>query len=187
VLAVFVARLFKDSKSGLELQGSREDAFSAAAVGVHVRAARMRAWVLSAIVCGAGGALFAHRLGAITPSTFYLQETFTIVVMLVIGGMTTVSGAVAGVVVVTFVREALKPYESKSLDLGVVHFSRLTNMTNIALVALILAVLYFRREGLLGRSELDESLRRVLSRGARSRGRAEAAPPRAARPQSRRS
>jgi branched-chain amino acid transport system permease protein len=169
VLAVFVARVFKDSRAGLELQGSREDAFSAAAVGVHVRATRMRAWVLSAMICGAGGALFAHRLGAITPSTFYLQETFTIVVMLVIGGMTTVSGAVAGVAVVTFVREALTPYESKSLDLGVVHFNRLTNLTNLALVALILAVLYFRREGLVGRNELDEWLRRLVRAGARNR------------------
>ncbi len=164
VLAVLVARVFKDSKTGLQLQGSREDAFSAAAIGVHVRGARLRAWLLSAMVCGAGGALFALKLGAITPSTFYLQETFTLVVMLVIGGMTTVGGAVVGVAVVTFVREVLKPYESKSLDLGIVHFSRLTNLTNLALVALILAVMYFRREGLLGRSELDETLRRRLRR-----------------------
>ena len=169
VLAVLVARLFKDSKTGLQLQGSREDAFSAAAVGVHVRAARLRAWVLSAIVSGAGGALFALKLGAITPSTFYLQETFTIVVMLVIGGMTTVGGAVAGVVVVTFVREVLRPYESKSLDLGVVRFDRLTNLTNLALVALILAVLYLRREGLVGRREPDESLRRLFRRSTRNR------------------
>jgi branched-chain amino acid transport system permease protein len=164
VLAVIVARLFKDSRTGLQLQGSREDAFSAAAVGVHVRAARLRAWLLSAMVSGVGGALFALKLGAITPSTFYLQETFTIVVMLVIGGMTTVSGAVAGVAVVTFVREVLKPYESKSLDLGVMHVDRLTNLTNLALVALILAVLYFRREGIVGRRELDESLRRLVRR-----------------------
>lgn len=169
VLAVLVARVFKDSRTGLQLQGSREDAFSAAAVGVHVRAARLRAWLLSAIVSGAGGALFALKLGAITPSTFYLQETFTIVVMLVIGGMTTVGGAVVGVAVVTFVREVLKPYESKSLDVGVMHFDRLTNLTNLALVALILAVMFFRREGLLGRSELDESLRRLLRRAPRSR------------------
>jgi branched-chain amino acid transport system permease protein len=169
VLAVLAARLFKDSKTGLQLQGSREDAFSAAAVGVHVRAARLRAWVLSAIVSGAGGALFALKLGAITPSTFYLQETFTIVVMLVIGGMTTVGGAVVGVAAVTFVREVLKPYESKSLELGVVHFDRLTNLTNLALVVLILAVLYFRREGLLGRRELDESLWLRLKRTPRNR------------------
>jgi hypothetical protein len=63
--------------------------------------------------------------------------------------------------VVTFVREVLKPYESRSLDLGVMHVDRLTNLTNLALVALILAVLFFRREGLVGRRELDESLRRL--------------------------
>jgi hypothetical protein len=61
----------------------------------------------------------------------------------------------------------LKPYESKSLDLGLVHFDRLTNLTNLALVALILGVMYFRREGLVGRRELDESLRLLLRRAGR--------------------
>jgi branched-chain amino acid transport system permease protein len=157
-VVVFLARLFKESSTGLQLRGSREDSSSAASVGVRVRQYRFRAWVLSATVSGAGGALFALALGAITPSTFYLPRMFTIVVMLIVGGMTTVTGAVVGAGVVTLVSEVLKPYENDSLNVAFVHFGRLTGLTQIALAIMILVVMYFRREGLVGRREVDEWL-----------------------------
>jgi branched-chain amino acid transport system permease protein len=164
VVAVFVARWFKDSSTGLQLQASREDAFSAASVGVRVRALRMRAWILSAMVSAAGGALLALYLTAITPSTFYLARTFTIIVMLIVGGMATVTGAVVGTGLVTLVQEIMRPWERESLDLGVLAFDRLTGLTEIALALLILLVMYFRREGLIGRRELDEALRGLVRR-----------------------
>lgn len=164
VVAVFVARWFKDSSTGLQLQASREDPFSAASIGVPVRALRLRAWVLSATVSAVGGALIATRITTISPTDFFLQATFTIIVMFIIGGMATVSGAVLGTALVTLVTEVLRPHEDDSLDLGLVEFGRLTGLTQLALVVMILAVMYFRREGLVGRRELDESLRMLLSR-----------------------
>jgi branched-chain amino acid transport system permease protein len=165
VAAVFIGRWFRDSKTGLLLQGSREDAFSAASMGVPVRAYRMRAWVLSGALSGAGGALFAFWLGTISPTNFFLAPTFTIIVMLIVGGMGTVSGAVAGAAIVTLVQEVLRPHEDQSLDLVLFEINRLTGLTQLALVALILSVMYFRREGLIGRYELDETLRSIARRG----------------------
>lgn len=164
VAAVFIARWFKDSKTGLLLQGSREDAFSAASVGVPVRAYRVRAWVLGAMLSGAGGALYAFWLGTISPTNFFLAPTFTVIVMFIVGGMGTVSGAVLGAGVVTLVQEVLRPQEGTSLDLGLLRIGRLTGLTQIALVLMILVVMYVRREGLVGRRELDESLRSLLRR-----------------------
>ena len=159
-IVVVIARLFKDSRTGMMLQGSREDAFSAASVGVRVRAMRLRSWVVSCAAAGVGGALYALYVTTITPQDFYLAHTFTIVVMLIVGGMATVSGAVLGAGVVTLVQESVKPYEEKSLDVWFVHINRLTSLSQIALVALILLVMYFRREGLVGRREFDEAIRR---------------------------
>ena len=158
VAAVVVARVFKDSRSGLLLRGSREDAFSAASVGVPVRAYRMRAWVLSGILSGIAGALLAFWLGTISPTNFFLAPTFAIVVMFIVGGMNTVTGAIAGAGVVTLVQELVRPHEDDALDLGVVNIHRLTGLTQLVLVALILLVMYVRREGLFGRRELDELL-----------------------------
>jgi branched-chain amino acid transport system ATP-binding protein/branched-chain amino acid transport system permease protein len=158
VVAVVVARLFRDSKTGLLLQGSREDAFSAASVGVPVRAYRARAWVLSAMLAGAGGALYAFWLGTAIPSAFFLGPTFALIVMFIVGGTATVGGAVLGAAAVTAVQEGVRTYEGNSF----LFVNRLTGLTQFTLVVMILVVMYFRREGILGRLELDERLRRAL-------------------------
>jgi branched-chain amino acid transport system permease protein len=164
VVAVFAARLFKDSASGLQLQASREDELAAPSVGVAVRAVRLRAWVLSGALCGIAGAVLAGAQGTVAPSYFFLQQTFIVIVMLVVGGMATVTGAVVGAGLITFVQEAVRGYEDRRVDLGIATFDRLTGLTQIVLVALILAVMYVRREGLVGRYELDETLRLLLGR-----------------------
>jgi hypothetical protein len=76
--------------------------------------------------------------------------------MLVIGGMKTVSGAVVGAVLVTVVQEVLRPAESVAIAVGPIHIDRLTGLTQLALVVMIIAVLYFRPEGLMGRRELED-------------------------------
>ena len=159
VAAVVIARVFKDSRTGLLLQGTREDAFSAASVGVPVRAYRLRAWVVSGALSGIAGALLAFWLGTISPTNFFLAPTFAVIVMLIVGGMGTVSGAVAGAALVTLVQELVSQQEDRSVHLGVLTIHRLTGLTQLVLVALILLVMYVRREGLLGRRELDELIR----------------------------
>ncbi len=81
------------------------------------------------------------------------------IVMLIVGGMGTVSGAVAGAALVTLVQELVSQQEDRSVHLGVLTIHRLTGLTQLVLVALILLVMYVRREGLLGRRELDELIR----------------------------
>jgi branched-chain amino acid transport system ATP-binding protein/branched-chain amino acid transport system permease protein len=168
VIAVVIARLFKDSRTGLLLQASREDAFSAASVGVAVRQYRARAWILSGMLAGAGGALFGWWITTVTPANFFLEPTFALIVMFIVGGTRTVGGAVIGAALVTVVQEGLRNYEDRSLDLGILKLHRLTGLTQFALVLMILVVMYFRREGILGRRELDESLRSLTRRRARA-------------------
>ena len=164
VAAVVVVRVFKDSKTGLLLRASREDAFSAASVGVAVRAYRVRAWVLSGVIAGAGGALFAWWIGTISPTDFFLAPTFALIVMFIVGGKRTVAGAVVGAALVTLVQEQVRQYEDSSLDLGVLKIDRLTGLTQLALVLMILVVMYARPEGIVGREEPDEAVVRFLRR-----------------------
>jgi branched-chain amino acid transport system permease protein len=163
-LAVVSARVFKDSRTGLMLQASREDAFSAASVGVAVRQYRVRAWIVSGMLAGAGGALFGWWITTITPANFFLEPTFALIVMFIVGGTRTVGGAVIGAALVTLVQEELRDYEDRSVHLGIVTLHRLTGLTQFALVLMILVVMYFRREGILGRRELDEVLRAFVRR-----------------------
>jgi branched-chain amino acid transport system permease protein len=168
VVAVVLARLLRDSSLGLQLRATREDALSAASVGVRVLRARMVAWVVSAMVCAAGGVLFAHLLTAFTPSAFYFSQTFLIIVMLVVGGMNTVGGAVLGAILVTLVQEGLRPLENGGLSAGPIQIERLTGLTQVAYVLMILAVMYYRKDGLLGQDELDVRIARWCARPRRS-------------------
>jgi branched-chain amino acid transport system permease protein len=169
VICLFIARYFRDSGPGIKLRASREEHDAAAAVGVKIFQLRLVAWVLSAAMAGLAGALLALRLTAIDPTAFYLSPTFLVVAMVVIGGMTTVGGAVAGTLIVTFVREFSLQIENNSISLGPIHFSRLTGLSQILLVLMILLTMYFRREGLAGRLEIDEFVqRRVIRRRGES-------------------
>jgi branched-chain amino acid transport system permease protein len=164
LIALLVARLFKDSASGIRLRASREDEPAAVAAGIDIRRLRLGSWVLSAALAAMAGSLLAHRITAISPTVFFLQPTFIVVAMLVIGGLTTVSGAVMGAFVVTAVREFTRPLEEKTLSFGPLHVDTLTGLSQLILVFMILGSMYFRKEGLAGRLELDEHVTRWLRR-----------------------
>jgi branched-chain amino acid transport system permease protein len=67
VVVIVIARLFKDSRWGLQLRASAQSPQAAAAFGVDARRLRLGAWVLSALICGLAGVLFAYFAGTISP------------------------------------------------------------------------------------------------------------------------
>lgn len=160
----FIA-LFKELAAGLALRATREDEAAAAAVGVDVARLRLLAWVLSGAVAALAGALIAHNLSVFSPKDFYLDLTFSLVVMLIVGGVNSVSGALAGTLVVTAMIEILRRLEN-GFSLGVVAVPQIFGLTIIGLSLLIMAVLYYRPGGLLGYRELADILSGFLRRGA---------------------
>ena len=112
IFFIAVAIVFKESKVGLQLRASRDDPISASAIGVDTIAVRWIAFVLSAFVAGMGGGLWAHFITSFSPTAFFLKVTFVVLAMLVIGGPATVSGAVVGTVVVSFVYQGLRAIEN---------------------------------------------------------------------------
>jgi branched-chain amino acid transport system permease protein len=141
--AILVAYLFQVSRYGLMLKASREDDVAARAIGVKVVRMRFVSFVLSAAVVGAGGALYAHFLGILTVDPFYLQLCFLTIAMLVVGGISSLSGAVLGVVVVTVVIEGLRIGER-----GIGPVSLPVGSQELGLGLLMALVLVFRPLGL---------------------------------------
>jgi len=102
--SIFVARVFRDAVAGLELRAVREDSLAARSIGIDVNRRRLIAWVISGALSAAAGFLLGCYLGVVSPSMFFLSLTFILIAMLIIGGMTTVSGGVTGVLLLTLVR-----------------------------------------------------------------------------------
>ncbi len=157
VAAVVIARLYRSSRSGLALRAAREDEIAALAVGVNVVRLRFWAFVLGALLCGASGAMLAHFLGAFSPKDFYFNLTFLLLSMLILGGITTVSGAVGGAAVIVVLVDLLRRLEG-GVDLGALSLPPVFGLTDIGIGLVILVVMYRLREGLFGVRELDERL-----------------------------
>jgi branched-chain amino acid transport system permease protein len=161
-LAVLVARLFRGSRAGLELRAAREDDPAARASGVRVPARRLVAWTLSAAVVAVAGALYGHVLGVITPKAFYFHMTFALLAMLIVGGMASVTGAVAGALAISALIEVLRRLE-EGFALGALEVPPVFGLTLIGLSIAILLVMYRRPRGLIGFAEIEDL---VLPRAA---------------------
>ena len=106
VSAVF---LLQRSRFGLRLRASREDDVAARAIAIRIPYLRGTALVLSAFICRGRRRFVSRPSRGIWPGTFFLELTFLILVMLVIGGIKSLAGAVVGAIVVSVVSELFLP------------------------------------------------------------------------------
>ena len=146
VLCVLLTHRFVLSSHGRALLAVRENEIAAEAMGVDTTYYKVQAFVVSAAAAGVAGGLFAHYLSYINPSSFGFMKSVEIVIMVVLGGMGSVSGSVIAAFILTFLPEALRPLQSLTgVDLRMVIYS----------LALILMML-LRPKGMFGRKELWE-------------------------------
>jgi branched-chain amino acid transport system permease protein len=155
--AIGIARLFRESSHGLQLRAARDDELAARASGVNVARLRLEAWLLSALLAGLAGVLLAHLITAFSPRQFFLPLTLTYLVMLIIGGAGTVSGATAGSVLVMLISEGLRGAES-GFSIGPIEFPQFFGLAQVVLAVGMLVVLRVRPAGLIGGREPDEML-----------------------------
>lgn len=151
LFAILAAAFFQSSRSGLRLRASREDEPAARAVGVNVARDRAVAFLLSAFITGIAGALYGQSLGTFGPDAFYLSLTFQVISMLIIGGMTSLFGAVLGAGVVTTLTEVLLRFEEAG---------GITNLASLGLAAATLLILILRPSGITGGREATMRYRR---------------------------
>jgi branched-chain amino acid transport system permease protein len=163
IIALVVAYLFQRSPSGIRLRASREDAVAAESVGVRIARERRWAFTLSAGIAGLGGALYAHSLGTITPSDFFILTGFLQLAMLVVGGIRSMAGAVVGVAAVSIVTDVLERFQNGD-GIGPVSFTIPNGINTVVVALLVLLILIKRPSGITGGRELrpPARLRRAL-------------------------
>lgn len=158
VITIFAVYFFKESRIGLRLRATRDDAYAASSIGINMVMMRWVAFVASAFIAGFGGGLWAHFITSFSPYSFYLTETFVILAMLVIGGPYSVSGAVVGTLVVTAAREILRAIENYVNILGIFP-GGFFGFTEVVMAIVLILILIRRPSGILGSQELRWPLR----------------------------
>ncbi len=130
------------SPYGRMLHVVRDDEVVAATLGKPVHFAKVSVTVLSGAFAGLAGVLYAQYLLYLSPGTFAVATSVTIIVMVVLGGMTSVVGAVIGAAVVVLIPQGLQ-----QLNLG----ASVAGPLEQVLFGLLLIILMFvRPQGLLG-------------------------------------
>lgn len=145
VLTVYVVARVKASGFGLLLRAARQDDVAAAAAGVRLTRYRLATFAAAAFFAGVAGGLWAHLVGVIAPNIFSFDLTFRIIVMLIVGGLGSVTGSVVGAIILFLLPEALTYLEGAG-TFGV---------SQLGLSVLLVLVMIFRPNGLLGRTELS--------------------------------
>jgi branched-chain amino acid transport system permease protein len=111
LLALMLALNLVRSGVGRQLTALAEDEVHAAVLGVDVRRRKIAVFVVSAVFASAAGSLFAHYMGTITPDTFGIFASIDFVIMVVIGGVGSLWGSLAGAAFVTVLPHVLGPLE----------------------------------------------------------------------------
>lgn len=153
-LAILIAYLFQVSSWGLKLRATREDEVAAAASGISIYWPRLIAFALSGLVAGLGGVLLAHFMGTVSITSFFLNLTFLVLAMLVVGGMRSLAGAVVGVVVISLVINVFR-YAEAGFSIGTIDLALPAGTQELVLAAMMLLILVFRKDGLMGAHELS--------------------------------
>jgi branched-chain amino acid transport system permease protein len=152
LVAIAVAFAYQRSRFGRMLRATREDAAAARGVGVSVHWQRVWAFTVSGALAGFAGGLLVHELGSITTEQVYLELTFLTLAMLVVGGVSSLWGAVLGALAVSGLNSFLIEAEQ---GVGVGVSIDLPAGTRLILLGAIMAlVLIVRPAGLTGGREL---------------------------------
>jgi branched-chain amino acid transport system permease protein len=134
------------SSHGRGFLSVREDEIAAEAMGINTTSVKVRAFVLSSFFAGIAGSVFAHSTHYLNPSSFTFQKSVDVIIMVVLGGMGSLTGSVVAAVIVSVLPELiLRPLQEYThVDLRMVIYS---------LMLIIFMIL--RPKGIFGTSEIS--------------------------------
>ena len=154
IMTIAIVRNITTSTFGQALAAVRGDEIAAEAVGINTTRCKVLAFVISAALAGVAGGLsgqlFANPLN---PQNLNFVKSIEVIVMIVLGGIGSITGAVFGATTLTILPEALRTFDQQFPGLRMVIYA-----------LLLILLMIFRPQGLLGRRELTWSWLRPPTR-----------------------
>lgn len=154
VVTIIVITKLINSSHGRAMKAIREDEAAARAMGVDPFKHLLLAFLISAFFSGVAGGLLAHLITTISPTLFTFFLTFNLLIIIVIGGLGSTTGAVIGAMLFTWGGEALRIVE-RPADLGFVKIPGIPGMRMVIFSIILMLVIIFARRGIMGRAEFS--------------------------------
>jgi branched-chain amino acid transport system permease protein len=137
------------SQTGRSLTAIREDEIAAEAMATPTTRLKVTAFAISAATAGIAGGLFAHMQAGVRPEDFRFEKSIDMIVMIIVGGLGSISGAILGGIFVAVSLELMRDLQQYRL---------------VLYALLLVVIMLVRPQGLLGSRELYQMLRRKRTR-----------------------
>ena len=159
IITLFFIKNMVNSTFGRSCISVRENAIAATAMGINTTYAKVLAFAVGALFAGVAGGLFSHYFSIAHPSSFTFLNSFNYLTMVVLGGLGSMSGAIVGATLLTFITAALADYPE-------------IRMIIYALCLILLMI--FRPQGVFGNQEFSLLLQRLMKRRKGGKGNGQA-------------
>lgn len=153
VTIIFMVYLVNGSY-GRAFKAIREDEIAAESMGINLYKHKVMAFVIGSFMAGIGGGLLAHLIGTIDPLMFRFVLTFNVLLIVVLGGIGSITGSVVSAVVVTFMLEQMR-FLDQAIKIGSLEIPGIPGMRMVIFAILLMAVILFYPKGLMGRDEFS--------------------------------
>ena len=151
------------SKYGRAMKAVRDDEDAATAMGINTFRIKTTAFMTSAFFEGIGGGLLASFLTTITPDQFSFLLTFQLLIIIVLGGLGSMTGTLVATILVMGSMEWLRFLDDDMVLFGV-HTGAHPGMRMVVFAILLIVMMLFARRGLFGDRELPEIFRKKFGK-----------------------
>jgi branched-chain amino acid transport system permease protein len=154
ILTVLCVVRLVNSSYGRAMKAVREDERAAEAMGINAFWTKTLAFAVSAFFQGVAGGLLAHLITTISPGLFSFFLTFNLLIIIVVGGLGSTTGAVVGAAIITLAGEWLRIFEEPFTVFGR-YFQGIAGMRMVIFSLLLVVVMIFMNRGIMGREEFS--------------------------------
>ncbi len=147
------------SKYGRAMKSIRDDEDAATAMGINTFKIKTMAFMTSAFFEGIGGGLLASYLSTITPDQFSFLLTFQLLIIIVLGGLGSMTGTLIATILVMGGMEWLR-FLDDDISIFGYDFGAHPGLRMVVFSILLIVMMLFAREGLLGNKELPDILKK---------------------------
>ena len=152
ILTIWFIKNLINSSYGRALKSIREDEVAAEAMGVNLFYHKVLSFVVGAFFAGIGGALLGSLVMTIDPNTFSFFMTFQIIIIVIVGGLGSITGTVIVGTAFAILMEVLRSVESPMSFFGL-NIPGIPGMRMLIFSILLMIVILFFHQGLMGTKE----------------------------------
>lgn len=155
IITIIIIKRVINSSWGYSFKAIRDNEIAAEAMGVNLFQHKLLSFTIGAFFAGIAGALMGFLITSVDPTMFRFLFTFQILLIVVLGGMGSVTGSAIAAVIVTVMMEVLRFVEMPMNLFGLVQFSGLPGLRMVIFAASLVLVILFYRQGIMGTREFN--------------------------------